>query len=74
MFPTLTAFGLEKLSVPERLQLVDELWESIAADESRLPLTEAQQLDLQRRLEAIDADPSRGSTWEAVKTRLSSPA
>jgi len=70
MSPVLAAFGLDKLSVPERMLLVDELWESIAADEERVPLTDAQRADLQRRLDAIDADPSRGSTWAEVKARL----
>ena len=72
MFPILNAFGLEKLTVPERMQLVDELCDSIAADEDQVPLTDAQHVDLQRRLDAIDADPGRGSSWEAVKARLMS--
>jgi putative addiction module component (TIGR02574 family) len=70
MSPVLAAFGLDKLSVPERLLLVDELWDSIAVEEEQVPLTEAQKSDLQRRLDAIDADPSRGSSWSEVKARL----
>lgn len=71
MFPSLAAFGLDKLSIPDRMRIVDELWESIATDEEHVSLTEEQQGDLQRRLDGIDADPSRGSTWEIVKARLS---
>lgn len=71
MSSRLVAFGLDKLSVPDRLLLVDELWDSIAEEEDSLLLTDAQKTDLERRLEAIDADPSRGSTWEQVKARLS---
>lgn len=70
MFPALAAFGLDKLSIPDRLRLVDELWESITTDEQHVALSEEQLSDLQRRIDAIDADPSRGSTWEAVKARL----
>ena len=33
-------------------------------------VTEAQKEDLQRRLDAIDVDPNRGSTWDEVKARL----
>ena len=64
------ALGLDKLSIPERMLLVDELWESIAVDEEQVPLTDPQRADLQRRLDAIDDDPSRGSTWDEVKARL----
>lgn len=70
MFPGLVALGLDKLTIPERLRLVDELWESIATEEDQVSLTEEQRSDLQRRLDAIDADPSRGSPWEVVKARL----
>ncbi|HDZ48454.1 MULTISPECIES: addiction module protein [Halomonadaceae] len=52
---------LHDLPVEQRLHLVEELWDSIAADQSALPLSEAQRHELDRRLEAyeLDRDPGR---------------
>ena len=47
-----------------------EIWESIAEEEEEIPLTEAQRLDLQRRVAAYEANPKAGSSWEEVKARL----
>lgn len=66
---TLHSLGIDRLSVADRLALLEEIWDSIAADPDHVPVTAAQQEDLQRRLAALDANPA-GSTWEEVKTRL----
>jgi putative addiction module component (TIGR02574 family) len=70
MSPTLKALGIDRLSVAERLLLVEEIWDSIADQQSEIPLTEPQQTDLQRRLAEYQANRQAGSTWEAVKARL----
>jgi putative addiction module component (TIGR02574 family) len=70
MSPTLKALGIDQLGVAERILLVEEIWDSIAAEADQLPLTEAQKQDLRRRLAARDANPTAGSTWEEVKGRL----
>jgi putative addiction module component (TIGR02574 family) len=61
-----------KLSLAERLELVEELWDSIAADCERepLPLTDAQRADLERRLAEADADPAGGAPWDEVRERI----
>jgi len=63
-----------RLSVDERLQLVEDIWESIAACPEALELTPAQRVELDARLAAYHRDPSAGSPWEAVKARLTSKA
>lgn len=63
-------FGLDQLTPDERIQLAEELWDSIAADPSNVPITEAQRADLPRRLDAYRDDPKAGSPWEDVKKRL----
>ena len=63
-------FSLEGLSVAERMLLVEQIWDSIAAEQESLPLTQAQKDELDRRLAAYEADPTAGSTWEEVKARL----
>jgi putative addiction module component (TIGR02574 family) len=65
----LSALGIDHLSVPQRIQLAHELWDSIAAEAGALPLTEAQKAELDRRLAALDADPSNVVPWEEVEAR-----
>ena len=59
-----------KLSVPERIQLVEDIWDSIAEMPEELPLTEAQQAELDRRLNAYRLNPEEGSPWEYVKENI----
>ncbi|HXD87782.1 MAG TPA: addiction module protein [Urbifossiella sp.] len=66
----LNTLGIDRLSLEDRLTLLGDLWENLSEDSDRLPLLESQRADLQRRLDAIDANPSRGSSWEQVKLRL----
>jgi putative addiction module component (TIGR02574 family) len=47
---------LRKLPVAERIRLVEDLWDSIAADQSSLPLTADQRAELDRRLDSYEAD------------------
>lgn len=67
---TMQALGLNQLSPADRLALLGELWDSLAAEPDQVPVTEAQRHDLRRRLAALDADPARGSSWAEVKARL----
>ena len=59
-----------ELSVAERLQLAQDIWDSIAADAESLPLTEAQRQTLDQRLAAYRANPEAGSSWEVVRARI----
>lgn len=67
MVPTLESLGIEKLSVEDRLVLVQRIWDSIADARPPLPLTEAQRAELDRRLEEHERNPQEGSSWEAVR-------
>jgi len=58
------------MSVAERILLVEEIWDSIAAEAEKQPLTEAHTQDLQRRIAALQSNPKAGSRWEEVKARL----
>jgi putative addiction module component (TIGR02574 family) len=51
---------LSKLPIDERIKLVEELWDSIASDQKALPLTDEQKAELDRRLDAYEADGNRG--------------
>ena len=58
---------IRHLSVTERLQLLEDIWESILEDEAVPPLSPAQRAEIDRRLEAYDANPSSGRPWSEVK-------
>lgn len=70
MSATMKSLGLDQLSVAERILLVEEIWDSIAATPETTLLTDAHKQDLQRRLETYRDDPKAGSPWEEVKARL----
>lgn len=70
MSPELKSLGIDRLSVAERILLVEEIWDSIAAETEQVPLTDSQRQDLERRLAAHRANPTSGSTWEEVRARL----
>jgi len=70
MSVSIRSLGLDRLSLAERILLVEELWDSIAATPDAVSLTESQQRDLQRRLDAYRDNPQAGSPWEEVKARL----
>ncbi len=62
----MTALALADLTPAERLDLIAELWDSL--EESDVPLSSAQRVELDNRLEADTAQPTR--TWAAVEETL----
>jgi putative addiction module component (TIGR02574 family) len=58
------------LSIPERIQLVQDIWDSIAEVPDSIELTDAQREELDRRVEAHKRDPEAASSWEVVRERL----
>ena len=68
----LTSQQIEQLSVAERIQLVEDIWDSIAATPERLDLTEGQRQELDDRLAAYQRNSNGGSSWAEVKARLQS--
>ncbi len=59
-----------ELSVAERIQMVEDIWDSIAAVPEAVPLNEDQKKELDRRLEAYHQNPDAGSPWVEVRERL----
>lgn len=58
------------LSVSERIQLVEDIWDSIAEVPEAIALTEAQKEELDRRIEAYHRNPADGSPWVEVRKRI----
>ncbi|MBN4002107.1 addiction module protein [Nostoc sp. LPT] len=66
----LLKFDISELSIAERIQLAEDLWDSILEQQEELPLSSTQQQELDRRLENYKKNPTSGSSWEEVKKRL----
>jgi putative addiction module component (TIGR02574 family) len=61
---------LLELSVSERIQLVEDIWDSIAAVPDAVPRTEPQKEELDRRLDAYHQDLDAGSPWKFVREKM----
>ena len=61
---------IRSLPIPERVHLVEQIWDSIVEDEQSFELTDSQKAELDRRIAAHEASPNRGKPWEEVKKRL----
>jgi putative addiction module component (TIGR02574 family) len=59
-----------ELSVSERIQLVEDVWDSIAEIPESIPLTNAQKAELDQRLDAYHQNPDSGSPWNVVRERI----
>ena len=57
-----------RLTPPERLALIAQLWDSLEHDD--LPLTDAQKAELDHRLASLDEDRRNGVTWASLKAEL----
>ncbi|MCX6613098.1 MAG: addiction module protein [Acidobacteria bacterium] len=64
----LTPEDIERLTPPERLSLISQLWDSLGHDQ--LPVTPAQQAELDHRLETLEDDRKSAVSWTALKAEL----
>ena len=68
----LTVEDITSLSPPERLALIERLWESMA--DADISLTHAQRTELEDRLHAFEEDRPLGMTWDVLKAELAARA
>jgi putative addiction module component (TIGR02574 family) len=61
---------IAELSVAERIQLVEDLWDSLATTPDAIPVTQAQRDELDRRLQTYRDNRSEGASWEQVKAGI----
>jgi putative addiction module component (TIGR02574 family) len=72
-YPMNTAsLNFKQLPVSERIQLVEDIWDSIAQDASEpgVSLSAEHRAELRRRLAEHRADPSSAVPWEQVRAKL----
>jgi putative addiction module component (TIGR02574 family) len=60
------------LSVPERIQLVEDIWDSIVEVPDEVRLSEDLKKELDQRLAAYHQNPEEGSPWAMVRERIRS--
>lgn len=58
------------LSPAEKLQLVEDLWDDLAATPETIPLHDWQKEELDRRKENLMKHPSSGLSWDEIKRRV----
>lgn len=63
-------FPYHRLSIEERILLVEDIWDSIAAERDQVPMTKSQKELVQKRLDAYEADPENVLSWDEVKARV----
>lgn len=61
---------IEQLSMPQRLDLIARLWDSIPDSIDALPVPAWQRQEIERRLASADAAPEQAIPWEEVRARL----
>lgn len=62
----MAAIDISTLTVEQRLELLDEIWESLYETPQGIPLTEAQREELDRRIEELDREGPVGQPLEQV--------
>ena len=65
---TKSKIDVKDLSAEERLNLIEQIWDSLEAED--VPVTECQTAELDRRIEEMDRDGERGIPWEDVLDRI----
>jgi putative addiction module component (TIGR02574 family) len=62
---------VQDLSAEERLNLIEQIWDSL--EDEDVPVTEAQKVELDRRIDEMDRDGERGIPWRDVLDRIRGP-
>lgn len=68
----MTLSDILESSVEERLRIIGEIWDSIKNESEHPPLTDAQRVELDRRIDAYEKGLDKGYTWEEVVAKIRS--
>jgi putative addiction module component (TIGR02574 family) len=61
---------LEKLTVPEKILLVEDIWDNISSEESAIPVPQSHIAELERRLARHKTSPGTLLSIDALRTRI----
>ncbi len=59
---------IDRMTDAEKLDLIDELWDSL--EDRAFPLTPEQMVELDRRMETFDEDIKSAITWDELEAKL----
>jgi putative addiction module component (TIGR02574 family) len=65
-----STFDFSNLNADERIQLAEDLWDSLAETPEAVPLTLAQEEELDRRVEVYERDRDPGKPWNEVLDKI----
>lgn len=66
----ISASDIAEMPIDERIQLVEDIWDSIAELPESVPVPEWHKKELEKRLDAYHANPTESSPWGEVKEKL----
>jgi len=61
---------IKKLSLSEKILIIEEIWDSIVKDNEYPELTDTQREELNRRIDSYHANPNQGRTWDEIKNNF----
>ncbi len=67
---TLAKADVLSLSISERIQLAEDIWDTVVEFPEEVDLTDEQKAELDRRLDAYHQNPDEGSPWGMVRERI----
>jgi putative addiction module component (TIGR02574 family) len=66
----ITAADIAEMPIHKRIELVEDIWDSIVETPEAIEIPEWHKNELDKRLEAYHANPQGGSPWKEVKKRI----
>ena len=66
----ITATDTLELSIPERIQLAEDIWDTISSEADSVVLTDEEKRIIDSRLAVYHNDPSLGSAWDSIYNRI----
>ena len=66
----ITAADIAEMPIQDRLQLVEDIWDSIAELPEAVQVPQWHRDELEKRLDDYHANPAEGSPWKEVKKRI----
>ncbi len=61
---------IEKLSIPEKILLVEDIWDNISSEESAVPVPQSHTAELDRRLAKYKSGPGKLLSLDELKERI----
>ena len=72
MSPLLQSLGIDRMTIDERIRLVNDIWETVEEADASGQLTDAQKQEICRRVAEYEADPENVMSWDDLKRELRS--